>query len=102
MLEDLLESMDLPIGSSRTGQTIARLVFGAIGTFLALAGLWIGATRGFGESGFAFRIAGIVVFAALGCFCLLTVALQRCGRWPGFALVGSFVGLFVVRLVFGG
>lgn len=97
-LDDLLEGTEIgPKGGPKT-QAFFRILFGAVGTFLAIAGahhmFWY-------DAGLPFRLAAMAVFVFMGCFCAFNVALYRKWRWPGRLFVVSFVGIFVVRIVFG-
>lgn len=97
-LDDLLESIELGgKAGPRTG-AVFRILFGLVGLFLSGAGIYHLLNY---DAGLAFRLAGATLFFFLGCFCLFNVVLLRPWKWPGWLLLLSFAGLFVVRIVFG-
>lgn len=79
-------------------QIYIRMLFGLVGTFLSIAGVLKTATY---AAGLPFRLAGMFLFVALGCFCLFNITLLRKWRWPGRLCLISLPLLFAVRIVFG-
>lgn len=97
-LDDLLDGIDIgPKGGPRA-QVFFRVLFGALGSLLAVAGMYHMLSY---DAGLPFRLAAIGVFVFMGCFFAFNVALHRTWRWPGLLFGVSFVGLFFVRIVFG-
>ena len=82
MFDDLFDEIDFGISGPRSKRaaTFLRIVFGALGTFLAGAGLWLMlAGDKFAKAGLPFRLAGANVFLFLGLFCALNVACTNAG-----------------------
>jgi hypothetical protein len=88
-------------GRSRRFQLLARVFFGLLGALLGVAGAVYLALRSEMAQNLALQATMILVFVFLSCFALFNVALARQWRWPGRLFVLSFVGMFVVRIVFG-
>lgn len=102
MFDDLFDHIDFGGASSRRAQTIFRIVFGLIGLFLAGAGIWhVLLGEKFSAAGIPFRLAAANLFAFVGLFFAINVALHKPQRWPGRGVLASLVLLFVVRLGFG-
>ena len=102
MFDDLFEDIDFGGRTSKRTQTIFRIGFGAIGFFLAIAGMvHVLFSAKYASVGLPFRLAGANLFAFLGLFCALNVALHKPWRWPGRGFLASLVLLIVVRIVFG-
>jgi hypothetical protein len=102
MFDDLFEDIEFGVRGSGRGRTFFRVFFGVVGLFLAVAGvLHVLISEKFVATGLPFRLAAANVFAFLGFFCAINVALHKPWRWPGRGFIVSFVLLFVVRLVFG-
>lgn len=104
MLDDLLESAveSVDLGpSSKTGQRIVRVLCGALGLALSVAGAYKMLALGTDGASTHFNLAASLIFFTLGAFCLFNVILARPWRWPWIAFLLSFVGLFLVRVIFG-
>jgi hypothetical protein len=89
------------LSKSRRAQLIARVFFGLLGTGLSVAGavhFMLNDRHGVNA---VLRANMVLMFVLLGCFCLFNIALARRWRWPGVLFVVSFIGLFVIRIVFG-
>ena len=102
MFEDLFDDIHFGGQASKRAQTIVRIVFGAIGLFLAIAGLLhVLIAAKFAGVGLPVRLAMANLFAFLGFFCAINIVLHKPSRWPGRGFLASLVLLIVVRLVFG-
>jgi hypothetical protein len=105
MIDEMLAEIfgEVAFGSlskSRRAQLIARVFFGLLGTGLSVAGAVHFMLNNDEGRNAALRMNMVLMFVFLGCFCLFNIALARPWRWPGVLFVVSFVGLFVVRIVF--
>lgn len=97
-LDDLLDGIEIgPRGGPRA-QAVFRVLFGALGTLLAVAGMYHMVSY---DAGLPIRLAAIGVFVFMGCFFAFNVALHRTWRWPGLTFLASFVSLFLIRILFG-
>jgi hypothetical protein len=106
MIGDLLEALGegIVVGKgepSRRAQVLFRLFFGLLGTGLAAAGGIHFSSASELTSNVAMRLSMVVLFGALGCFCLFNVALLRTWRWPGRLFLISLAALFATRILFG-
>lgn len=77
----------------------ARFVAGAAGLIVALIGFGYGLATGFDADTLLFTVAGLVVFGALALTCAFELLLARHHRWPARSLLGSILGLSVLRLL---
>ena len=98
-LDDLFEEIDFGLKSSKRATTIFRIFFGVLGLFLGAAGAWHMLAGGV-EGSFHMRAMAVLMFVFLGLFFGINVALHKPWRWPGLGFIVSFVGMFVVRIVF--
>lgn len=106
MLDDLLgellgEAAFGRLARTRQAQLIARLVFGAIGAVLGVAGAIYMAVRPDATSNTAMLASTVALFVFMSCFWLFNVGMARKWRWPAALFVVSFVALFVTRVLFG-
>jgi hypothetical protein len=97
IFEGILEGITLGEPSKRAGNII-RILFGLMGTFLGFAGMVH--VMGY-DASLHFRLAGAVLFFFLACLCCFNIMFLRRWKWPGLMFALSFVGLFVVRILFG-
>ena len=106
MFDDLLgelvgEAAFGRLGRSRRAQLLFRLFFGLLGAGLGLGGaIYFARTQPVGGNP-AMWLSMIAVFLSLSCFSLFNIGMARPWKWPGLAFVGSFVALFVARILFG-
>ena len=100
MLDDLFSGLfDIGGGDlTKRKEFIIRLIIGIAGVALSIAGIVHMVDY---NAGLPFRLAGAAIFICLACFCGFNIAMQRKWRWPGRCFVLSFVGIFVVRIIFG-
>ena len=100
MFDDLFESIDFGVSASKKLQIIIRIFFGFIGVFLAGAGIWK-MLFDYPEAGLPLRMAFAALMFFMGAIFGVNVALHKRVAWPfkGFAL--AFVGMFLVRFIFG-
>ena len=100
---DLLAGLVEGYRGSRTPsgrwQIAARLFFGAAGCMLAAIGTIVFLQRT--EPTFPLRATFVMLFVSIGAFFLFNVLLARTWRWPALLFAGSFVAMFVVRIVWG-
>ena len=102
MIEELFEGLiDAWIsgkGTSKRTEVVMRVFFGLMGVALSLAGLYH--IVGY-DAGWHFRLAAAAMLFFLACFCAFNITLLLKWQWPGRYFVVSFIGLFVVRILFG-
>ena len=102
MFDDLFEDSEFAIKGPKRGQTVVRVAVGLLGLGLAVAGvLHVLLAAKYANVGLPFRLAGANLFAFLGLFCGLNIALHKPWRWPGRGFLMSLVVLVLVRVVFG-
>lgn len=86
-------------GSRAATADKARFVAGSVGFVVALIGIGYGLATGFNADTLLFAVAGLVVFAALALTCALDLLLARNPAWPARSLLGSLLGLSLLRLL---
>jgi hypothetical protein len=98
LFEGLIDSWISGKGTSKRTEVVMRVFFGLLGVALCLAGLYHMMVY---DAGWHFRLAAAAMLFFLACFCAFNITLLLKWRWPGRYFVFSFIGLFVVRILFG-
>ena len=106
MFDDLLKELleDSVWGESPASpkaQRVIRLVFGLLGSALAIAGLVVTVARTGGANPLM-RLGFAGVFLGVAWFCAGTVILGRSPRGSAWLLGGSFATAFLARVIGGG
>lgn len=102
MLGDIIGEIlgEVVVGKSLSERlkSVVRILFGLTGAILSLVGMFHTASY---SAGLPFRLAGMLLFAAIGCFCFFNIMLLRKWKWPGRLCIISLPLLFLVRIIFG-
>ena len=98
LFEGLLDALFSGKNASKSTEVVIRMLFGVMGVALSVAGIYH--MMGY-DAGWHFRLAAAAMFFFLACFCAFNITLLLKWRWPGRFFILSFVGLFVVRILFG-
>lgn len=106
MIDDILAGLfgEVVLGRlprSRRLALLARLFFGILGAGLGIAGAVHFAIGSNPAGNLPMRAGMAALMVSLACFWFFNVALLRRWRWPGLLFAGSFVGLFLARILFG-
>jgi hypothetical protein len=98
LFEGLLDALFSGEKASKRMEVIMRILFGLMGVALSVTGIYHMMSF---DASWHFRLFAMAMLFFLACFCAFNITLLLKWRWPGKFFILSFIGLFLVRILFG-